>query len=100
MQEHLKMKTFKVFYNGLSVIRAGWGQIFDNIGGKIDKENVSEFKTLFGNKFKNYMGQTYDVFQNKSIIPFFKFKPTEEAVEKTKEMFKRVAAQNGRPILI
>ena len=93
-----KDENIKAIFDNFNIIRTGWGQIFDNIGGKIDKENVSEFKTLFGNKFKNYMGQTYDVFQNKSIIPFFKFKPTEEAVEKTKEMFKRVAAQNGRPI--
>ena len=93
-----KEENIKAIFDNFNIIRTGWGQIFDNIGGKIDKENVSEFKSLFGNKFKNYMGQTFDVFQNKSILPFLKFKPAEEAVEKAKDMFKKSAAQNGRPI--
>jgi hypothetical protein len=82
----------------LSVIRTGWGDMFSAIGGKIDPENISDFKQLFGNKFKNYLGSTYDIFQNKSIIPMLNFKPAEEAINKTKNMFKQVALQNGKEL--
>ena len=93
-----KDETIADILGNLSAIRAGWGDMFSTIGGKIDPENIGDFKKLFGNKFKNYLGSTYDIFQNKSLIPFFNFKPAEQAIDKTKEMFKQVALQNGRPI--
>jgi hypothetical protein len=93
-----KDETIANILGNLSAIRSGWGDMFSAIGGKIDPENVGDFKQLFGNKFKNYLGSTYDIFQNKSLIPMFNFKPAEQAIEKTKEMFKQVALQNGRPI--
>jgi hypothetical protein len=82
----------------LSVIRTGWGDMFSAIGGKIDPENIADFKQLFGNKFKNYLGSTYDIFQNKSLLPMFNFKPAEEAINKTKQMFRQVALQNGKEL--
>ena len=93
-----KDETIANILGNLSAIRSGWGDMFSAIGGKIDPENIGNFKQLFGNKFKNYLGSTYDIFQNKSLIPMFNFKPAEQAIEKTKEMFKQVALQNGRPI--
>jgi hypothetical protein len=93
-----KDETIQSILSGLSVIRTGWGDMFSAIGGKIDPKDLGNFKKLFGSKFKNYLGSTYDIFQNKSIIPFLGFKPTEEAIQKTKEMFKQAAIQNGRPI--
>jgi len=84
--------------SGLSVIRTGWGDMFSTIGGKIEPKDLGNFKKLFGDKFKNYLGSTYDIFQNKSILPFLNFKPTEEAVQKTIEIFKQTALQNGKPI--
>jgi hypothetical protein len=59
--------------------------MFSTIGGKIDSKKLGEFKNLFGNKFKNYLGSTYDIFQNKSILPFLNYKPAEEAVKKQKK---------------
>ncbi|NDC17491.1 MAG: hypothetical protein EBZ92_06130 [Actinobacteria bacterium] len=93
-----KDETIQSILSGLSVIRTGWGDMFSAIGGKIDPKDLGNFKKLFGSKFKNYLGSTYDIFQNRSIIPFLGFKPTEEAIQKTKEMFKQAAIQNGRPI--
>lgn len=91
-------ETIQSILSGLSVIRTGWGDMFSSIGGKLDPKDLGNFKKLFGSKFKNYLGSTYDIFQNRSILPFLGFKPTEEVVQKTKEMFKQAAVQNGRPI--
>jgi hypothetical protein len=93
-----KDETIANILGNLSAIRSGWGDMFSAIGGKIDPENIGDFKQLFGNKFKNYLGSTYDIFQNKSLIPMFNFKPAEQAIEKTKEMFKQVALQNGKEL--
>ena len=93
-----KKETIQSVLSGLSVIRSGWGDMFSTIGGKIDSKDLGNFKNLFGNKFKNYLGSTYDIFQNKSIIPFLNSPPAKEAIEKTKEMFKQTALQNGKPI--
>jgi len=95
-QAGAKDETIAEILGNLSAIRSGWGDMFSVIGGKIDPENIADFKKLFGNKFKNYLGSTYDIFQNKSLIPFFNFKPAEEAINKTKDMFKQVALQNGK----
>ena len=91
-------KTISSILDNIGLIRAGWGDMFSAIGGKINPTDIKDFKNLFGNKFKNYLGSTYDIFQNKSLIPFFNFKPAEEAVNKTKNMFKEVALQNGKEI--
>jgi len=97
-QAGAKDETIAEILGNLSAIRTGWSDMFSVIGGKIDPENIGDFKKLFGNKFKNYLGSTYDIFQNKSLIPLFNFKPAEQAIDKTKEMFKQVALQNGKPI--
>jgi len=91
-------KIISNILDNISLIRAGWGDMFSAIGGKINPTDIKDFKNLFGNKFKNYLGSTYDIFQNKSLIPFFNFKPAEEAINKTKNMFKEVALQNGKEI--
>ena len=54
----------------------------------LSKEDLAGFKSIFGNKFKNYLGATYDIFQDKSIIPFLRYKPSAQAVESAKNIFK------------
>ena len=53
---------------------------------------------MFGNKFKDYLGATYDVFRNNSLIPLFNYKPSAEAVEKTVKVFREAAEAKGTPI--
>ena len=86
--------VFKEFYN----IRGGWGHMFSRLGAKMDKTNLDEFRTLFSKKFSNYLGSTYEIFQNKSIIPMLNYRPSEEAVNKAMIMFKQSAKEAGEEI--
>ena len=72
----------------LSMIRGRWSELFSKLGRSLGQNEIQEFKTLFGNKFKNYIGSTYDIFQNQSIFPWVRYKPAAEAIDEAKEVFK------------
>ena len=78
----------KGIISSLSVMRSKWSALFDELGGTLGPEDFKEFKALFGGKFKNYLGSTYDFMQEKSIIPWLRYKPAAEAVENAKTLFK------------
>jgi len=90
--------TIGTIFGSLTTIRDKWADLFSNLGRTLGKNEIAEFKKLFGNKFKNYIGATYDIFQNKSILPFFAYTPTREAIERAKSVFKSSAEEAGRPI--
>ena len=78
----------KSIIGSLSVMRSKWAALFEELGGTLGPDDLKEFKALFGGKFKNYLGSTYDIFQDKSIIPWLRYKPAAEAVENAKQLFK------------
>ena len=80
---------------GLSNMRTAWSKLFSELGGTLDAGDIKEFQKLFGGKFKNYLGSTYDVFQDKSILPFFKYRPAEDAIESAKKSFIASAREAG-----
>ena len=80
---------------GLSNMRTAWSKLFSQLGGTLDAGDIKEFQKLFGGKFKNYLGSTYDIFQDKSILPFFRYKPAEDAIEKAKASFIASAREAG-----
>jgi len=90
--------TIGTIFGSLTTIRDKWADLFSNLGRTLGKNEIAEFKKLFGNKFKNYIGATYDIFQNKSILPFFAYTPTREAIDRAKNVFKQSAEEAGRPI--
>jgi hypothetical protein len=91
-------ETMGTIFGSLTTIRDKWADLFSNLGRTLGKNEIAEFKKLFGNKFKNYIGATYDVFQNKSILPFTGYTPTREAIERAKTVFKQSADEAGKPI--
>ena len=90
-----KLKNIDDIFDNITAIRTGWGEMFSALSTRITGKQLDEFKGLFGNKFKDWLGQTYDVYQNRSLIPFFNWKPATEAVEATKKMFIEQAKRNG-----
>jgi len=78
---------------GLGQIRQRWDDLFSAIGRTLEPEELRAFKNEFGNKFKNYLGATYDVMQNKSMIPWLRYRPTEEAITEVKDIFKKTYSQ-------
>ena len=83
---------------GLSTIRTKWGKLFTELGKSLTKEEVTEFKALFSNKFKNYLGSTYEFMYNKSLIPWFRYKPTRELIDRAKQVFIDSAEEAGRKL--
>ena len=51
-----------------------------------------------GDRIKQFIGTTYRIFQNQDFGFYQRYKPSEEAVENAKELFKRYAAKNKNPI--
>ena len=82
--------SIKALEAGMAQIRLRFGDLFTAIGRNLDPgKEMDEFKKLFGNKFKNYLGATYDVMQNKSFIPWLTYRPTREAIDEVKDIFQQ-----------
>ena len=92
------IKLLQIYLGGLSAIRTRWSDLFSKLGRSLGKNEIKEFKKLFGNKFKNYLGSTYDIFQNQSIFPWARYKPSKEAIEEAKEVFKSSAREAGEEL--
>jgi len=52
-------------------------------------KDVAQLKSLLGDRTKEYLGNTYRIFEDKSSLPFLNYTPTDEAVNSAKELFKR-----------
>lgn len=96
--KNAKQEDIDGVFDAFEQMRLGWGHIFSRLGYSMDDAGRAEFRALFGNKFKSYLGSTYEIFQNKSLLPWLRYKPTEEAVEKTIKLFMDSASEAGKPI--
>ena len=65
----------------LSTIRTRWSDLFSKLGRSLGSNEIKEFKSLFGNKFKNYIGSTYDMFKIK-VSSMGKIPAYKEAIDK------------------
>ena len=90
--------VLKNVYEQLDEIRTKFSDMFSKLGRTLSKEELAEFQTLFGGKFKEYLGTTYDIFQNKSIIPFMGYKPAAQQIEEAKSVFISSAKEAGKDI--
>jgi hypothetical protein len=61
-------------------------------------KDIQTLKSLMGKRVQEYLGSTYKIFEDKSVLPFLNYAPTEEAIKNAEVFFKRYAAQNGRKL--
>ncbi|MDA1284537.1 MAG: hypothetical protein O3C61_06385, partial [Proteobacteria bacterium] len=61
-------------------------------------KDIGNMSGLLGDRVKLMLGNTYKIFQNPYVDSLTGFKPTEEAINKVKEILKRHAARNGRDL--
>jgi hypothetical protein len=63
-------------------------------GGNITAAS-NEFGKIMSERMRNIFTSEYKIFTDDSIIPFFRYKPTAEAMDQLKGMFKRYGLENG-----
>jgi hypothetical protein len=85
-------------FNLFDEIRSEWGDMFTSLGKRMSTDEYKEFSNAFGKKLSDYLGTTYDVFRNKSLLPFLNFKAGEESVNKLVNLFKKTAAEKGETL--
>jgi hypothetical protein len=98
----------KAIFDQMEAMRAEWADMFSTLGRGIkkgDKLKVTglettfkDFQKLFGDKFKNYIGATYDAFSNHSLIPMLNYKVPTEVADKAIRVFRAAASANKTPI--
>jgi len=82
-------------------MRLGWAHMFSRLGYSMkdaDPKVLEEFKGIIGDKFKSYLGSTYEIFGNKSLIPLLNYSPTEESVNKAVKMVQESARTAGKTL--
>jgi hypothetical protein len=82
-------------------MRLGWAHMFSRLGYSMkdaDPKVLKEFKGIIGDKFKSYLGSTYEIFGNRSLIPLLNYAPTEEAVKKAVKMVQDSARTAGKTL--
>ena len=95
MNNGAKSEHVMNIFNNMGMMRNKWGDMATLIQSNLPIEAQPIFKNIMGDQFRGWLSRTYNVFQNKSLIPFLNFKPTAEAVEKVASIFMR---QNRRAI--
>ena len=69
-------------------------------GAKVDLPVgiTRDLRQIMGNRVKNYIGNTFEIFEDSEAGFFSKYKPTQDSINNTKALFKRYAAKNKNPI--
>ena len=97
-------KDQSVIFKGLTDTRQKFKELLEitagGPGAKVDLPAgvAVDLRALMGDRIKNYIGNTYELFQNKEAGLFNKFKPAKEDKDFVANMFMRYAAKNKNPI--
>jgi hypothetical protein len=89
-------ESIKSIFSSLNGARETFSNLI-NLSSNAPKD-VKTLQSLMGNRVKEYLGNTYRIFEDNSILPYMKYEPTEEAIKNTKKFFKDYAAKNGKKI--
>ena len=96
-----KKESVDTVLEGMGRIRSHWSDLIGIASkgtGEIPTGLLSDLRSEIGDRVKNIIGNTYEIFENKYATIFTKFEPTRDRVEKVKNIFKRYAAKHGHDI--
>tara|TARA_R110000796_G_scaffold250827_1_gene380916 strand:- start:193 stop:4239 length:4047 start_codon:yes stop_codon:yes gene_type:complete len=82
-------------FKNIGLMRGKWANMATLTGSKLPLESMPQWRAMIGGQFKQWLGRTYQVFEKKSLIPFFNYKPAAQAVARVGDIFMR---QNRRAI--
>ena len=82
-------------YDALKSARGGFVELLDFVKRRSSPDqvdvNVNQLEEIMGDRVKQYIGNTYKIFEEKSILPFANYEPTDEAMQKATKLFQRYA---------
>jgi len=91
--KNISKEKIGTMYNAITNSRGAFTELLDFIkkGSSPDqiKTNVRELEEIMGDRVKQYIGSTYKIFNEKSIIPFANYQPTDEAINRAVGLFQR-----------
>src|SRR6056300_40221 len=86
-------KTRKEFNDLLEITASGPGAKVDLPTGV-----TRDLRQIMGNRVKNYIGNTFEIFEDAEAGFFSKYKPTQDSINNAKALFMRYASKNKNPI--
>jgi hypothetical protein len=75
--------------HSLSMMRARLGSMISNTLDSLTPKDLDAYMKIPGEKLKNYLTSTYDIFSHKAGTLHRKYPPASRAMDKAKELFKR-----------
>jgi hypothetical protein len=96
-----KPEGINTVLEGMGRIRSHWSDLIKIASkgkGEIPEGLFSDLRSEMGDRLKNIIGNTYEIFENKYATMFTKFEPTRDRVEKVKNIFKRYASRHGEEL--
>jgi len=99
-----KQESIDNMLTSINKVRAKYDQLLNiTAGGPTAAADIPnglkrDLRTLMGSKVKQYLGTTFRIFENQDFGFYSRYKPTQQSVDKVKEIFKRYAAKNKNPI--
>jgi hypothetical protein len=94
-------ESIETVINSLQKTRSYYSDLIDIASkgtGELPEGMFSHLKNLMGERVKNTIANTYSIFENKYASIYDKFRPTQDKVDKVKQIFMRYASKNGKPI--
>ena len=85
----MNKKDMDGVFGNMSLMRIRMGSMVSDQLQAMPKNEVDEFLKLGGQKLKNYIPNTYDIFSHKGGIMHNKYPPARAAMDQAKELFKR-----------
>ena len=89
----------KNIFEGLDAARNEFARLIEllekNTKGVVLKDGVKSIKEILKDRFNKYIGNTYKIFEDKGILGFKKYGPSDEAMANAVNLFRRMIAKDS-----